>query len=56
MAFHNVQLPEEVERGAQGGPQFKTTVFTLSSGYEKRNVEWERNFNRYVPKNEHTVT
>jgi len=42
MAFHNVQLPEEVERGAQGGPQFKTTVFTLSSGYEKRNVEWER--------------
>jgi uncharacterized protein (TIGR02217 family) len=42
MAFHDVRLPEEIERGAQGGPEFKTTVFTLSSGYEKRNIDWER--------------
>lgn len=43
MAFHNdARLPEEVERGAHGGPQFKTTVLTLNSGFEKRNIDWER--------------
>lgn len=42
MAFHDVQLPTDIERGAQGGPRFKTTVMTLSSGLEKRNVEWRR--------------
>lgn len=42
MAFHNVQLPVQVERGAQGGPSFKTTILELSSGYEKRNIDWQR--------------
>lgn len=42
MAFHDVQLPQQVERGAQGGPNFKTTVVTLTSGFEKRNIDWER--------------
>ena len=42
MAFHDVQLPVEVERGAQGGPRFKTTIFPLSSGLEKRNIDWEQ--------------
>jgi len=41
MAFHNVRLPEAVERGARGGPRFNTTVLPLSSGYEKRNQNWE---------------
>lgn len=42
MAFHNVRLPDDVERGAKGGPRFKTTVIPLSSGFEKRNQEWEQ--------------
>lgn len=41
MAFHDVHLPDDVERGAQGGPRFKTTVITLSGGREKRNIDWE---------------
>tara|TARA_R110000772_G_scaffold30806_12_gene76530 strand:+ start:253 stop:885 length:633 start_codon:yes stop_codon:yes gene_type:complete len=42
MAFHDVQLPVEVEQGAMGGPSFKTTVLELSSGFEKRNIDWQR--------------
>lgn len=42
MAFHNVRLPDDVERGARGGPRFRTTVLTLSSGFERRNIEWAR--------------
>lgn len=40
MSFDETRLPEDVERGAQGGPEFKTTVLTLTSGYEKRNIDW----------------
>lgn len=42
MAFHDVQLPVDVERGATGGPQFKTTILQLSSGNEQRNIDWEQ--------------
>jgi len=42
MAFHDVRLPEQVERGTQGGPRFKTTVLTLTSGAEKRNIDWSQ--------------
>ena len=42
MTFHNVRLPVDVEKGAIGGPGFKTTVTELSSGFEKRNIDWER--------------
>ncbi len=41
MAFHDVRLSEDIERGATGGPQFSTTVKGLSSGFEKRNINWE---------------
>lgn len=41
MAFHDVRLPDDIERGAQGGPRFKTTVLTLSSGFEQRNIDWQ---------------
>lgn len=40
MAFHDVRLPEDVERGAQGGPMFKTTILILGGGLEKRNIDW----------------
>jgi uncharacterized protein (TIGR02217 family) len=41
-SFHNVRLPVNVERGAKGGPGFKTTITPLSSGFEQRNIEWSR--------------
>lgn len=40
MAFDNVRLPEDIERGAQGGPAFQTTIITLGTGREQRNVDW----------------
>ena len=40
MAFHEVRLDEDIERGAQGGPRFNTTVLTLTSGFERRNINW----------------
>lgn len=41
MAFHDVRLLEDIERGAQGGPRFKTGILILSSGFEQRNIEFE---------------
>lgn len=40
MAFHDVRLPEGVERGARGGPKFKTTLIALDSGFELRSANW----------------
>lgn len=40
MAFIDYRLPEDVERGARGGPKFNTTVAPIYSGYEKRNINW----------------
>lgn len=40
MSFDEVRLPEDVERGAQGGPRFLTTIVELTSGFEKRNQDW----------------
>ena len=42
MAFHDVRLDEDIERAAVGGPSFKTSVLQLSSGFEKRNIDWQR--------------
>jgi uncharacterized protein (TIGR02217 family) len=40
--FHEVRLPEDIERGATGGPMFKTTVLQLDSGLEQRNIDWSQ--------------
>ncbi len=42
MAFDEVRLPDDIERGALGGPRFKTSVIALKSGFEKRNANWEQ--------------
>lgn len=47
MAFHDVRLPEDIERGAMGGPGFKTTVLPLSGGHEKRNIDWQTTRAKY---------
>lgn len=36
-----IRLPEDIERGALGGPRFNTTVLELDSGFEKRNQNWQ---------------
>ena len=42
VVFHDVRLSVDVERGAKGGPRFSTTIAELSSGREKRNINWSR--------------
>lgn len=42
MSFDDVRLPEDIERGAKGGPRFQTTIVRLSSGVEYRNQDWSR--------------
>jgi uncharacterized protein (TIGR02217 family) len=42
MAHDDIRLSEFVERGALGGPGFKTNVTTSDSGDEQRNQEWTR--------------
>ena len=37
----NVRLPEDVERGAQVGPMFRTSIIGLSSGRENSNQDWQ---------------
>lgn len=40
MSFHEVRFPTEISRGAQGGPERRTDVVVLGSGYEERNSRW----------------
>jgi uncharacterized protein (TIGR02217 family) len=40
--FDSVQLPSDIERGAQGDFGFKTTVFPMDSGFEQRNINWSQ--------------
>ena len=39
--FDNIRLPDEIEMGSTGGPQFYTSVLTLGSGAEARNQNWQ---------------
>lgn len=42
MAIDNVRLPEDVERGASGGPMFQTSIIALGNGSEQRNSDWAK--------------
>lgn len=42
MTFRDTRLDETVEKGATGGPQFKTTIVALTSGDEQRNQDWSQ--------------
>ena len=39
--FDDVRLPEDVERGAVGGPRFNTTIVEDDAGLEQRNQNWQ---------------
>jgi len=41
-SFDEVQFPPNISAGAKGGPSFSTTVLTLDSGQEHRNINWSR--------------
>ena len=48
MAFHEVRFPTGISKGAAGGPERRTDVVTLASGFEERNSRWadsRRSFN-----------
>jgi uncharacterized protein (TIGR02217 family) len=40
MSFHEVRFPTDIARGAQGGPERRTDVVVLGSGFEERNSRW----------------
>ncbi len=40
MAFHDVRFPTAISRGSQGGPERRTDVVVLGSGFEERNSRW----------------
>ena len=47
MAFHEVRFPDNISRGARGGPERRTDVVTFGSGREARNARWSRSRRRW---------
>ena len=47
MAFHEVRFPTSVAFGSSGGPERKTEIVTLGSGFEERNAVWANSRRRY---------
>lgn len=40
MSFHEIRFPTAISRGAQGGPERRTDIVVLGSGFEERNARW----------------
>lgn len=40
MSFHEIRFPTAISRGSAGGPERRTDVVVLGSGYEERNSRW----------------
>lgn len=47
VAFHEVLFPTGISFGASGGPERKTDIVSLASGYEERNSRWADSRRRY---------
>ncbi|MEL6452019.1 MAG: DUF2460 domain-containing protein [Pseudomonadota bacterium] len=47
MNFHNVRFPASLSFGSVGGPERRTEVVTLASGFEERNTPWAHSRRRY---------
>lgn len=47
MAFHEIRFPDNISRGARGGPQRRTQIVELASGDEERNASWANSRRRY---------
>ena len=40
MAFHEVRFPANLSFGSVGGPERRTEIVALASGFEERNTPW----------------
>lgn len=47
MSFHEVRFPADLSFGALGGPERRTDVVELTSGFEERNSPWAHSRRRY---------
>ena len=45
--FHEIRFPDDISRGARGGPERRTTIVELASGDEERNAAWANSRRRY---------
>jgi uncharacterized protein (TIGR02217 family) len=47
MGFHEVRFPTSLSLGASGGPERRTEIVTLNSGFEERNSPWAHSRRHY---------
>jgi len=47
MSFHEIQFPTSIAFHSSGGPERKTEIVTLGSGFEERNAVWANSRRRY---------
>jgi uncharacterized protein (TIGR02217 family) len=47
MAFHEVRFPADLSFGSVGGPERRTDIVLLTSGFEERNTPWAHSRRRY---------
>ncbi|MBN4046385.1 DUF2460 domain-containing protein [bacterium AH-315-P15] len=47
MAFHEVRFPTDIALGSTGGPERRTEIALLGSGFEERNSPWTHSRRRY---------
>ncbi|MEQ1578432.1 MAG: DUF2460 domain-containing protein [Hyphomicrobium sp.] len=47
MSFHEIRFPTAISRGSQGGPERRTDIVALGSGFEERNSRWANSRRSY---------
>jgi len=47
MSFHDVRFPTSIAFHSTGGPERRTEIVTLGSGFEERNAVWANSRRRY---------
>ena len=47
MTFHEIRFPTTISLASHGGPERKTEIVTLGSGFEERNAVWSASRHRY---------
>jgi len=47
MTFHEIRFPTAIAFGSSGGPERKTEIVTLGSGFEERNAVWANSRRSY---------
>ncbi|WP_323770065.1 DUF2460 domain-containing protein [Antarctobacter sp.] len=47
MSFHDVRFPTDLSFGSVGGPERRTDIVTLTSGFEERNTPWAHSRRRF---------